>query len=75
MFNQLWEYGEKGPTIELPSWCKMAMDNINRFEASMLDAWDEVFDCWEREFITRVWRIELEHHGGGLKYQKNWQRL
>ena len=21
MFNQLWEYGEKGPTIELPSWC------------------------------------------------------
>ena len=22
MFNQLWEYGEKGPTIELPSWCQ-----------------------------------------------------
>lgn len=21
MFNQLWEYGEKGPTIELPTWC------------------------------------------------------
>lgn len=21
MFNQLWEYGEKGPTIVLPNWC------------------------------------------------------
>ena len=21
MFNQLWEYGEKGPIIELPTWC------------------------------------------------------
>lgn len=21
MFNQLWEYGEKGPTLELPTWC------------------------------------------------------
>ena len=21
MFNQLWEYGEKGPMVELPSWC------------------------------------------------------
>jgi hypothetical protein len=21
MFNQLWEYGEKGPNVSLPSWC------------------------------------------------------
>lgn len=40
----------------------MAIDSINRFEASMLDAWDEVFDCWEREFTTRLWDIEVDHH-------------
>jgi len=74
MFNQLWEYGEKGPTLELPTWCQMAIDNINAFEDSMLDAWDEVYDCWEREFITRLWRIQLEHHGGGMGYPKNWVR-
>lgn len=62
MFNQLWEYGEKGPTIDLPSWCKMAIDSINGFERSMLDAWSEVYDCWEREFITRLWDIEVDHH-------------
>lgn len=62
MFNQMWEYGEKGPTIDLPSWCKMAIDSINGFEQSMLDAWSEVFDCWEREFITRLWDVEVEHH-------------
>ena len=78
MFNQLWEYGEKGPTIELPSWCQMAIDSINAFEDSMLDAWTEVYDCWEREFLTRLWRIEVEHHGGGtdgiISAPMNWQR-
>ena len=79
MFNQLWEYGEKGPTLELPSWCQMAIDSINAFEDSMLDAWTEVYDCWEREFLTRLWRIEVEHHGGGsdgvISAPMNWQRL
>ena len=67
MFNQLWEYSEKGPTIELPNWCQLAIDSINDFEASMLDAWDEVFDCWEREFITRLWDIEVDHHTSNLE--------
>ena len=40
----------------------MAIDSINGFERSMLDAWTEVYDCWEREFITRLWNIELDHH-------------
>ena len=62
MFNQLWEYGEKGPTLELPSWCQMAIESIDSFENSMMDAWSEVYDCWEREFITRLWNIEVEHH-------------
>lgn len=79
MFNQLWEYGEKGPTIELPTWCQMAIDSINAFEDSMLDAWTEVYDCWEREFLTRLWRIEVEHHGGGtdgiISCPDNWWRL
>lgn len=79
MFNQLWEYGEKGPTLELPSWCQMAIDSINAFEDSMLDAWTEVYDCWEREFLTRLWRIEVEHHGGGtdgiITCCNNWWRL
>ncbi len=78
MFNQLWEYGEKGPTLELPSWCQMAIDSINAFEDSMLDAWTEVYDCWEREFLTRLWRIEAEHHGGGsdgvICAPMKWQR-
>ena len=68
MFNQLWEYGEKGPTIEIPSWCQEAIESINAFEDGLLDAWDEVFDCWEREFITRLWSIEVEHH------TDNWER-
>ena len=79
MFNQLWEYGEKGPTIELPSWCQMAIDSVNAFEDSLLDAWTEVYDCWEREFLTRLWYIELEHHGGGtdgiITCCNNWQRI
>ena len=62
MFNQLWEYGEKGPTIEMPSWCQEAINSIDGFERSMLDAWSEVYDCWEREFITRLWNIEVDHH-------------
>ena len=44
------------------------MDSIRQFEKSLGDAWSEVFDCWEREFITRVWRIVLEHHGDGDIY-------
>ena len=79
MFNQLWEYGEKGPTLELPTWCQMAIDSINAFEDSMLDAWTEVYDCWEREFLTRLWRLEVEHHGGGtdgfISCPDNWWRL
>ena len=79
MFNQLWEYGEKGPTIELPSWCQMAIDSINAFEDSMLDVWTEVYDCWEREFLTRLWWIQVEHHGGGtdgiISCANNWLRL
>ena len=78
MFNQLWEYGEMGPTLELPSWCQMAIDSINAFEDSMLDVWTEVYDCWEREFLTRLWRLEVEHHGGGsdgfITCESNWQR-
>ena len=62
MFNQLWEYGEKGPTIELPSWCHMAIASINSFEQAMLDVWTETYDCWEREFISRLWNVEVEHH-------------
>jgi hypothetical protein len=62
MFNQMWEYGEKGPTIELPTWCQDAIDSINGFELAMMDAWSEVFDCWEREFITRLWSIMVDHH-------------
>ena len=69
MFNQLWEYGEKGPTLEMPSWCLLAIDSINAFEKSMMDAWSEVYDCWEREFITRLWSIEVEHH------TSNWERV
>ena len=68
MFNQLWEYGEKGPTLEMPSWCQEAIVSINDFEKSFGDAWSEIYDCWEREFITRVWRIVLEHHGDGDIY-------
>lgn len=79
MFNQLWEYGEKGPTIELPSWCQMAIDSINAFEDSLMDAWTEVYDCWEREFLTRLWRLEVEHHGGGtdgfIACPDNWWRV
>ena len=79
MFNQLWEYGEKGPTIELPSWCQMAIDSVNAFEDSLLDAWTEVYDCWEREFLTRLWWIQVEHHGGGtdgiINCCNNWLRL
>lgn len=62
MFNQVWEYGEKGPTIEIPSWCQEAIDSINCFERTMMDAWSEVYDCWEREFITRLWNIAVDHH-------------
>ena len=62
MFNQLWEYGEKGPTIEMPSWTHNAIESIGAFERSLLDAWSEVYDCWEREFITRVWDVEVDHH-------------
>ena len=40
----------------------MAIDSINGFEQSMLDAWTEVYDCWEREFMTRLWDIEVDHH-------------
>lgn len=68
MWNQLWEYGERGPTIDLPDWCKMAIEGIRGFERTMIDAWNEVFDCWEREFITRIWRLEVEHHSS------NWER-
>ena len=71
MFNQLWELGEVGPNISLPGWCQQAIDCINGFEDAMTDAWDEVYDCWEREFITRLWRIEVEHHGGGEGCPKN----
>ena len=57
----------------------MAIDSINAFEDSMMDAWSEVYDCWEREFLTRLWHIEIEHHGGGtdgvLSYGCNWWRL
>ena len=67
MFNQLWEYGEKGPTIEMPSWCQEAINSIDAFERSMLDAWSEVFDCWEREFITRLWNIEVDHHSSNFE--------
>ena len=67
MFNQLWEIGEKGPIVEIPSWCLMAIDSINGFERSLMDAWSEVFDCWEREFITRLWNVEVEHHTGGFQ--------
>ena len=56
----------------------MAIDSINAFEDSMLDAWTEVYDCWQREFLTRLWRIEVEHHGGGtdgiISAPMNWQR-
>ena len=62
MFNQMWEYGEKGPIVEMPSWCQEAINSIDAFERSMMDAWSEVYDCWEREFITRLWNIELDHH-------------
>ena len=62
MFNQLWELGEKGPSMTMPSWCQQAMDSVSKFEHSMIDAWDEVFCCWEREFLVRLWRIEVEHH-------------
>jgi hypothetical protein len=45
----------------------------------MLDAWTEVYDCWEREFLTRLWKIEVEHHGGGsdgiITCSDNWWRL
>lgn len=41
---------------------------IEAFEDSMMDAYNEVFDCWEREFLTRLWRISLDHH------TNNWQR-
>ena len=68
MFNQLWEYGEKGPTVDLPDWCKQAIESINGFERTMMDAWSEVYDCWEREFITRLWSIEVDHH------TSNWER-
>ena len=67
MFNQVWEYGEKGPTIEMPSWCQEAINSIDGFEKSMLDAWSEVFDCWEREFITRLWNIEVDHHSSNFE--------
>jgi hypothetical protein len=57
----------------------MAIDSINAFEDSLLDAWTEVYDCWEREFLTRLWRIEVEHHGGGtdgiINCCNNWWRL
>ena len=62
MFNQMWEYGEKGPIVEMPSWCQEAINSIDAFERSMMDAWSEVYDCWEREFITRLWNVELDHH-------------
>lgn len=60
----MWEYGEKGPTVEIPSWCLAAVDSINGFERSLMDAWSEVYDCWEREFITRLWNLEVDHHTG-----------
>lgn len=74
MFNQLWEYGEKGPTMEVPGWCKDAINAIDKFQQGMEDVWTEVFDCWEREFLTRLWRLEVEHHGGGMGYPCNWKR-
>ena len=62
MFNQVWEYSEKGPIVELPSWCQQAIESIDGFERALMDAWSEVFDCWEREFITRLWNISVDHH-------------
>ena len=45
----------------------MAIDSINGFEQSLLDAWTEVYDCWEREFLTRLWSIEVDHHTSNLE--------
>ena len=47
----------------------MAIESVNQFERSMMDAWSEVYDCWEREFITRLWSIEVDHH------TSNWERI
>ena len=66
MVNKINEIRMYGPVCSIPWHYWMAIDNVNAAERLYNDIWSDVFDCWEREYITRVWRIVKEHHDGGV---------
>lgn len=66
MLNKINEIRILGPLCSIPWHYWMSIDNVNAAERLYNDIWSDVFDCWEREYITRVWRIVTEHHEGGV---------
>lgn len=66
MLNKINEIRLWGPLCSIPWHYWMAIDNVNAAERLYNDIWSDVFDCWEREYIIRNWRILVEHHLGGV---------
>lgn len=66
MLNKINEIRLHGPLCAIPWHYWMAIDNVNAAERLYNDIWSDVFDCWEREYIIRNWRILYEHHLAGV---------
>ena len=66
MLNKINEIRKWGPMCAIPWHYWMAIDNVNAAERYYNDIWSDVFDCWEREYITRVWKVVTEHHLSGV---------
>ena len=66
MLNKINEIRKWGPMCDIPWHYWMAIDNVNAAERLYNDIWSDVFDCWEREYITRVWKVVTEHHLSGV---------
>ena len=66
MLNKINEIRMKGPLCGIPWHYWMAIDNVNAAERLYNDIWSDVFDCWEREYIIRNWKILVEHHKAGV---------
>ena len=66
MLNKINEIRIHGPLCSIPFHYQMAIDNVNAAERLYNDIWSDVFDCWEREYIIRNWRIITEHHVAGV---------
>ena len=66
MLNKINEIRMWGPLCAIPFHYQIAIDNVNAAERLYNDIWSDVFDCWEREYIIRNWRILVEHHMEGV---------